>query len=514
MTAEITPTKKNYLLTTLQGGFWSVLQFATTFVVGAAVSILLTRYFGAHTYGLLAYLIWFSTVTQLVLNFGLLVTTQTWVPKYYFTGELPRAAYIARQLLRIQLLIALTGVVVLLPLIFFWHRFVSFSSAEFTRLMFINLLPIVSTMFIVFFSTLLVAVQRFKQSSIIYIVGQGLSLITVLATVQFNLGLATLLLLLSGVNLIMILLYLRAGRDILRQMISEWRGESGLKQILRFSGWAYANTILVAVIWDKSAFFFLGKFHSGEVIAIYGIAYTLALTVVSLLDPIVSVLTTMLAELTAKKDWDRIRLIIRLCAKYVSLLLLPLVTLAYALSPYVVQYVYGAEFLMVASIFPWLLLSATVNRVFAPAWSIPQYMHDLNKMVPRNVAVALLNIALDIILIPRLGIWGAVIATVSTQVSALLFFVFFTRRYSLRLITKEYVQVIALNAVFFALVYMLIKHQSPWYQSLAISMSAVIIYGLFVMKMMVSQADRQLFRQAIFMVKHRSASSPIQPVTS
>lgn len=505
MSELVQPPQKNYLLTSLVGSFWNIIQFAVTFVVGIIVSILLTRHFGAHTYGLLAYLIWFSTVTQLILNFGLLTTIQTWVPKYYFTDELSQSAFVARQLVKVQFIVILIGLVLLVPLILIWHRFVSFSAPEFTRLMIINILPIVSTILITFFSTLLVALQRFKQSAVVYIIGQVLSLLVVIAIVYFKLGLSSLLLALSAVNCVMLFFFIRASWDILHRLAAEWSGTSGSRALIRFSGWAYGNSIVSTVLWDKSAFFFLGKFQSGKDVAIYGIAYTLAATVSSLLDQVVNVFSTMFAELVAKNDWDRIRLIIRLCAKYVSLLLLPVVTLAYALSPYVVRFVYGSEFLLVASIFPWLLLASLINRVFAPAWSIPQYMDDLRRIVPRNVAVATLNLTLGALLIPRYGVWGAVMATVSTQLVALAYFSFFVRRYHLKLLTSEYAKIVTLNLFFFGLIFLSVKHQATFIQTVAITLVGVIVYVLFVLKKMITPEDRRIFSHSILTLKNRSA---------
>lgn len=506
MTGRVESPKKNYLLTTLLGSFWNVLQFITSFIVATTVSILLTRHFGSSTYGLFAYLSWFSSIVVLAMNFGLLTTVQTWVPKYYFTGELSRAAFIARKLLKAQSLVILAGLVLLVPAIFIWHKFVTFSPHQFTTLMLINLLPMIAGILDIFFSTLLVAIQRFRQAVLIYITGQVLILFSVIIVVTGHLQIKGLLLLLGAANMAMLILFIRASRDVLRQIVSEWTGPSETKKIMSFSGWAYINIILTAVIWDKSEFFFLGKFHSGTALAVYGIAYTLSTMVTTVLDPIISVFTTMLAELVAKKDWERIRFIMRMCSKYVSLLLLPLVTLAYALSHFVVRLVYGPEFIMVASIFPVLLLSITLNRIFAPAWSIPQYMHDLKKIVPRNVVVAILNITLDILLIAKYGVWGAVLANVITQIAALTYFALFMRRYGLYLFTREYFRILAINVVFFGLVFLTVNRQTTLGLSLSIGLVGLALYAYIAYKKFFSAEDRLLLKNSILAFKNRSVA--------
>jgi O-antigen/teichoic acid export membrane protein len=503
MIAPAAPAKKNYLLATLLGSFWNVLQFITSFGVGIVVSILLTRHFGTNTFGFYSYLNWFSSIIILCLNFGIQTTLQTWVPKYYFTGELPRASTIARQLLKIQGVILAAGVVVLIPLVFIWHRFVSFPPHLFTILMLVNLVPMLTSMFNIFLSTLLVSLQRFKESVLIIVTGQLLTLVSALLVVIFHFQILGLLILLSIVNVTMLVLFIARSRDILRADKGRGSENPEVKKMLKFSGWAYINIILSAVIWDKSEFFFLGKYHVGKAIAIYGIAYTLSILVTTILDPIVSVFTTMLSELVAKRDWDRVRLIIHTFAKYVSILLLPCITLAFALSKYVINIVYGPEYILVASIFPVLLLSSVLVRIFAPAWSIPNYMHDLNKIVPRNLLVALLNISLDIILIPRYGIWGATIANVATQLVAIAYFGFFMRRYQFRLFTKEYFKILILNVALFLAVALALYLRKELIVAVLTCAFGIMIYITIIYKKFFNLTDRQLILNSIITIKNR-----------
>lgn len=503
MTAPATPAKKNYLLATLLGSFWNVLQFIISFGVSIAVSILLTRHFGAETFGLYSYLNWFSSIVILVVNFGIQTTLQTWIPKYYFTGDKPHAAAIARKLLKLQGVILAVGIFILIPIVFIWHNFVSFPPKIFTLLMLVNIVPMLTSMINIFLSTLLVSMQKFKESVVIIITGQLLTLAATILVITFNFHVLGLLILIGLVNGIMLALFFIKCRSILKKNPDDVTNKTETNKILRFSGWAYVNVILSAVIWDKSEFFFLGKYSVGKALAIYGIAYTLSIMVTTILDPIISVFTTMLSELVAKQDWERIRYIIRVFSKYVSLLLLPCITLAYALGQFVIRIVYGEEYALVASIFPILLLSSVLVRVFAPAWSIPNYMHDLNKIVPRNIAIAILNILLDIILIPKYGIWGATIANVTTQLIAISYFGFFMRRYKFQLFTKEYFQILALNAAFFILIALAVRtYPSLTHVVLTCTIGALIYIG-FVYKTFIKIEDRQLLANTVRVLKNR-----------
>lgn len=498
--------QKNYLLVTLLGSFWNILQFIVSFVVAITISILLTRHFAPNDYGLYAYVTWFSSIMLMIFNLGILSTVQTWVPKFFFTNQLPKAAFIARKLFTAQVLILGGGLVALIPLIFVWHRFVTFPPKIFTMLMLINLVPMFASILNIFLSTLLVSLQRFKKAVLIYIAGQLLLLTAAIIVTTQHWGLLGLLLMTGFVQVVMFVLFFYFSRDIFTKTIATWQDTGEIKKIISFSGWAYASTFLQAVIWDKSEFFFLGKYHVGRAVAVYGIAYTLANMVTTVLEPILSVFSTILSELVAKQDWDRIRLIIRLCAKYVSLLLLPLTTLAYALSTYVIRWVYGPEYLLVAAVFPVLLLSTTMSRIFSPAWAIPTYMHDLRRFVSRIAIFAPINIILDFLLIPRYGVWGATIANVATQLLALLYYSRFVQRYGLQLFTADFLKVVGLNAVFFMVIALSVHPTESFLQSCIISLISLMFYAIIAYKKLINQEDRQLIINSIRTVRQRPAN--------
>ncbi len=499
--------QKSYLTTTVFGSVWTVLQFVVTFISAIAISVILSRYLGPSKYGLLAYLSWFSTSALLVINFGILTTIQTWVPKLYFTDQQSQAAWITRQLAVAQLVIVGVGAIVLIPLAWQWHRFVSFSPSTFTTLLLLNIVPLLLNVVNAFCSTLLVSIQRFKTATIIIILGQGLALIGAVATALMHWQLFGLLIMLSIANGLLFVVYLWTARDILFQLTRSWSGLAAWSTLLKFSGWAYANILLTVVIWDKSIFFFLGKFQHGHDLAIYGIAYTLSITITGALDPLLTVFSTILAELVAKNDWPRVQLIVRLCAKYVALLLLPLVILSYVISPYIVRLAYGTSFIQVAALVPILLLASTTNKIFVTAWTIPQYKQDLQAVVPRNALVALCTIVLALVLIPRFGVWGAAAASLTTQVLATLMLSLFVRRYKLYVWTKELGGVIILNVVGGILVLLPILVHTPKSATQTSALVFFLGYIIIVWRYMIGPVDRQLVQQALATLRQRPSTS-------
>lgn len=483
--------QKNYLHISVFGSLWNTLQFLSTGATSFVLSIVLTRYLGANEYGVYAYLNWFSSVIIIFLNFGLTTTVQTFIPKYYFGNQLDEARQHVQQLLKLQLIIIAASLVILIPLVLNWGHLVSFGHANFTKLMVINLLSILILVLNNFFATLMIALQRFKTAVVITIAGQAMFLVATILTVVLNLHIFGVLISLAAVNTVILIVYVSTNRSLIT-IASLLQQPISYKKIFAFSGWAYANLLLTAIIWDKSEFFFLGMYHVGRDVAFYGIAYALTTTIVSVFDPIITVFVNLLSELVAKGDWQRVRFIIAKSSKYISLIVLPMITAVFLLGRYVINLMYGSEYLLVAAILPVLLFSMSLVRIFGTAWSIPNYTHTLHRIVPLNILIALLNITLDIFLIPRYDVWGATIANVGTQLSALVFFGWYMNRYRLHLFNREYLTILAANAVLFGGLIAITALHPTFLFTLITMLLSLIVYLAVVIKYFIVGEDRQL----------------------
>lgn len=195
-------------------------------------------------------------------------------------------------------------------------------------------------------------------------------------------------------------------------------GHGYLSRIVRFSviGWLAMN---VNVFRDLSVdSFVVSHFLGAGQVAMYGLASTLflfanAMNPATLLRSVVTPLLVRRHAETGKLD-DVVRGF-RLLTKAVMLLHWPLVTLLIVLGREIIEFVYSAGY--AAAYEPLVMLGAFgfflgLTYPFVPVIAVL----EKNILVLLGGVIALWNLVLDIVLVPRWGILGAAVATGSAAV--------------------------------------------------------------------------------------------------
>lgn len=481
--------EKNYLQTATQGSWWNYIQYLFSIGTSFVLSIVLIRYIPTSTYGVYTYVIFVSGALVLAMNFGLTTTIQTYIPPLHFTQKLDERNRTFRQLLKIQLLIVTGSLILLLPLASQWHRLTSFQVHNFGLLIGIAILIAAVSVCINFFSTLLNSLQRFKTFAQISIISQLLGIVAVLLMVFLHQQILFILLFGLGINLTILLRYFWLSRDLWENIKAIITERIVTKKMFSFSFLAYINILLQLVIWDRSEFFFLGKFQSSEQLAIYGVAYTASLMLVGLLDPVMGVFVSILSELVGKNDWKRIQLIIEKTSKYAGIVLLPVVTILLFYSALPISFLYGKQFLSVSIILPWLAFSALISRAFIPAWALTTYKHDLGTIVKIELGIAAINVFLDVLLIPRFGFIGAAWANCLTQTIAVIAIAVFIRKYGLQLHRSSFARLLILNGLILGLLFVVRMSGITGWTFFAIFIGVAIAYLYIIVKFFMHTDD-------------------------
>jgi O-antigen/teichoic acid export membrane protein len=442
--------KKNYFGLAISGTFWGTVQYFYNAVVMFVLSIVLVRYLGKNDYGIYVYSSWISSIVILLLNLGLSTTVQTFLPRYFFNNQITDGRLFVRKIIKVQFYLLIVGACLASGLIYYWPHFVSFEYAHLRWLIGISLFMGYLGSFNSLYSAMLSAMQRFKFLSVVGIFSITANTLSLVLLVFLKTELLAFVIVSSLLNLTTILFLALKNSDLWRP-IPAMHNSISYKQIFAFSGWAYLNTLLQYIVWDKSEFFFLGKFQSSSQLAIYGLAYSFTLWLVMVIDPFMSVLINITSELVSKNDNERIHLFIKKSAKFVALLFLPAITLITWIGPILIPAVYGKALAPVSSIFPVLAFSTILVRIYAVAWATIVFHHDLKKLLVWELIVAVFNISLDLLLIPKYGFWGATIANTSTQLIGVIMFTLFVRRYDIKVFDMDVRKIFAGSGVLFGL---------------------------------------------------------------
>jgi O-antigen/teichoic acid export membrane protein len=190
------------------------------------------------------------------------------------------------------------------------------------------------------------------------------------------------------------------------------------KRIYTFSLSIYALWFLSLIVFDKSELFFLRLLRSPQELAFYSIAFALTARMVTVSDSISNVLFPMFITRYTQNGQDGLRDVYRRSLRYVEVLMVPLYLWAIPLAPRLLLLVYGAQYARVAAVLQ-VLLATMLFTVPAPVCMVALFtMEKQTSYIRILLLVAVLNIVLDFLLIPRFGAVGAALANGVSQALA------------------------------------------------------------------------------------------------
>ena len=178
-----------------------------------------------------------------------------------------------------------------------------------------------------------------------------------------------------------------------------------LRYAFPFAGVAVLNY----VVHSATEVFFLGHYHGPILAGFYVLGFTFAQRFIDFLPMALwEVSMAGFAEVTVR-DATRLPLALAGYLKMLYLFLLPLACLGVAFSPSLIRVLYGEAMMPSALVSQAYFVVGTVAAIGAPVGMIVYARDRTFSALKAYVVFAAVNIALDFILIPPLGLWGAIL---------------------------------------------------------------------------------------------------------
>ena len=190
------------------------------------------------------------------------------------------------------------------------------------------------------------------------------------------------------------------------------------RDFFRFAGATTIFSVIELVVWKRSEFVFLALYSSDAQIALYSIAFAAANALTRMPEVITAVTMPAVATLAGAGQHDRIR-----SGYWRGLRLLILVTPvvaigAAALGPEVLEAVYGNAFSGVRPVFLILMAPLLVMPLLSMTQAVLYALGKLRFLIVVGLAATLVNISLDLVLIPAHDAVGAALANAGAQLAA------------------------------------------------------------------------------------------------
>ncbi len=431
----------------------NVSELGIAFVVG----IVLTRGLGPEQYGLYAYTIWLLGLASLGTNLGFGEMSRRFIPEAMGRQDTREAAGFV-QLSFISRITA--SIVVFLAILFssgYWARA---SGDEGNQLLFIvaacTIVPATIQQAII---GVFKGFQKFENSLYITMIMSPVRLVLVIIFMALGYGVMTVIL----INLFTLIPSLLMGIFLLRKLVPlkmlfspSLLSSDRKKQALRYSLLVAGMLGLGYLIGKDTEIFFLGLYRTVEDIGFFKLAYTIA-PMTSLFPAAFGfVLLPALAEQFGKGAIEQLKEIYLTSTRYLMIVALPTAVGGIALADSFITVIYGRDYNPAITLFQIICVPIAIDNI-ANAGSV--CIRSINRpgfLLITRVIIALSNVGLSLLLIPRYGILGAAIASsISLAISLPFYSIFVSRRIGVTWPIRDTIKIVAASIIMGVVVYAL-----------------------------------------------------------
>ncbi len=357
--------------TILRNTAWSGLDTLLSLIVPQILSILVARKLGPTKLGLFAYVMWISSLTLVMANFGVSAAVRKYLGDAFGKAQWGLARRIVNGAALLQAVVA--SAFVLLGLCWVFLELPS-SQHVYASLAVISVLPAL-------LMAIATAVNSALESLADNVISSILSLTThaigTLLTLSFDWGLeglAAALLMSRFVDFAV-----RGGlaakglRAYLRNVTvgparpdDEHIPRELRKEMLSFCLQSSVLLVLNVVVWSRSEMFFIKHYCDAKQLAFFSIAFTFATLPKSLAAPFTyAAMASLYAE--RGRNVSRGQRVAEICVRYQALIVLPAAGGLAALSGPLVRVFYGAKYLQAAPVLAWGMALGAIAPFADPA---------------------------------------------------------------------------------------------------------------------------------------------------
>ncbi len=184
------------------------------------------------------------------------------------------------------------------------------------------------------------------------------------------------------------------------------RDRAFLSYTFPFAGIALLNF----VVHSPSEIFFLGYFHSDEVAGFFQLGFTLSQRVIDFVPLALWEVSLAGFSQIAARDAARLPRAMETYLTLLYLIIAPLAMLGIAFSPSAIRVLYRPEMLPAAIVSQAYFVMAAYAALGAPIGMIVYTRNRVGAALRAYVVFAVVNVGLNLLFIPRWGLWGAIAA--------------------------------------------------------------------------------------------------------
>jgi O-antigen/teichoic acid export membrane protein len=455
-----------------RNSLWTALDQGLSFLGGTVVAIIIARVLGPTLLGAFAFVMWIVGVGGSLGIHGVSRATGKFGGEYFGRGEPEIARAIIRSALRWQL--AVGSILVGIGLVAVW---VSMPADDFVWGA-VAVVSLLATMIMAIAARGIEIRQDFRLNVIPSILGNTVNIVGSLVVLWRGWGL---------LGLTSALLLSRVVDAVVRQALfrSSWADVTPgaippelRRRFARFATQASGLLVLSIVVWDRSEVFFLEWYCDFEAVAFYSLSFGIMKSLLIFPHSLnVASGANLLVEYG--RDPRKQGQFAGRMTVFLALAAFPLTLGMSAVSGPAIRVLYGEAYLPAIPVLAIVAAFAVPQALLAPAQFL-LVAHERQKfLLAWGAIVAVVNLSLDLILIPKGAAIGAAIANATAQSLALVGIWFYASRHVGLVLPVRSIARVGVSAVVMALGAFAVTRSLPPLSGLVLGiLTGVLLYPL------------------------------------
>ena len=397
--------------------WWNAINTVGGLLFGLITSIVLARMLGPTLIGQFHYWIWLSGLLILVSSPGLAQAMTRFGAELLGRQDRRAASALFAWLLFVEL--ALAGLVGGATLIFAWAPWASAPPSDPVALILIAVTVVPGVLERLFLAAAK-GTQAFRSLSQSSLIGHLFYAVCAVTVASLGFGIHALLLAILARRIVTLVLI---GRQLPSHYTMRGAPASALppelsRRVLLYCRDVSLILVIDTILYERSELFFLSRYASDAEIAFYSQSFDLAMKAMSIPAIFSGVLLPAFSSLAGQSDGgglsERFHSLHTSSYRVLALIAMPIGLGAAAITPAFVL-LYGPDFLPMAPVLSILLVGNIVGALASVSATVLHSADEQRFIVRLGFFASVLNIGLDLILIPKYGAVGAAIANSASQ---------------------------------------------------------------------------------------------------
>jgi len=407
---------------------WNLLAKAARFAAAPAAYILIVRSLGKHQWGILSVLRTVSGLVIVVVSLGIGKSLLKYMPEMRVRGGLREFTKVIKRLFVLQA--AVWGGLLLLSYIL-GPKLGPFFDVDSPRFSLYLMVAVGFTAFEVIFAVIMSTLQSWYETrklGFVIVIGNIAYLLLLILFMKQEWGIIGVLSAGAVVSLGMSAVLASNALSIVRESKDGGNGSPHLKQILLFSLPFVVTGVLNEIVWRHSEVIFLGHYSGVDMAGFFSLAYRVPQQMLEFVP--LSVWPLVMAGISEvyARDSGALPRAVGMYYRLLYILVIPIAAMGFAFSAPLVPILFGEEMIPAAPLMRLFFVVFSYSFLYTPL-SMALYVMEkswVNMLV--FTLLAMVNIGLDLALIPSYGLWGAFIPVAFVMILAIAVFSLVLRR--------------------------------------------------------------------------------------